>query len=215
MAYNGAVFVGTLIDINIAAAGALAVLSPVLAQIDFTVFGSLGLGALQGNLQAQLSAALQAALQISTGIANPFAGFAAALAGIGVLQATITLALSGTIPAISLDVLAQLSALASFSATLGVQVGGLEALIQGAISVKGPAISFGGSLAAALAIGPVFVISWENIPMFTAGADINTDFSTGLSQGGFSILPGESVYGVLLVTKTPGAWSAIQATLRT
>ena len=74
MAYNGAVFAGTLVDINIAAAGSLAILNPMLAQIDFTLFGSLGLGTLQANLQAQLSAALQASLNIGLGISNHLRG---------------------------------------------------------------------------------------------------------------------------------------------
>lgn len=213
MAYNGAVFAGTLIDINVAAAGSLAILNPLLAQIDFTLFGSLGLGALQANLSAQLSASLQASLSIGLGIGNPYAGFAAALAGIAVLQATIGLALSGTIPAISLDIGVQLSAMAAFAATLGVQIGGLEALIQAGLAVKLPAVSFAGILAGALSAGPIFVMSWESIALGAAGASINADFSTGLSLGGNTILPGETVYGVLLVTKAPSAWAAIQATM--
>ena len=215
MAYNGAVFAGSLADINEAAAAALAITGTLVAQVDFTLFGSLGLGALQANLSAQLSAALTASLNIGLGISNPYAGFAAALAGIAVLQATITLALSGTIPAVSLDIGVQLSALAAFAATLGVQIGGLEALIQAGLAAKLPAVSFNGSLAAALAVSPIFVISWENIPMFQAGANINADFGTGLSLGGNFILPGENVYGVLIVTKSPSAWVGIQATLRT
>lgn len=213
MAYNGAVFAGTLIDINVAAAGSLTVLNPLLAQIDFTLFGSLGLGALQANLSAQLSAALQASLDIGLGISNPYAGFAAALAGIAVLQATITLALSGAIPAVSLEIGGQLSALAAFAATLGVQIGGIEALIQAGLAVKIPAVTFAGQLAAALSAGPIFVISWENTPMASVGASINADFSTGLSLGPNMILPGENVYGVLLVTKAPAAWAAIQGTM--
>jgi hypothetical protein len=213
MAYNGAVFAGTLIDINVAAAGSLTILNPLLAQIDFTLFGSLGLGSLQANLSAQLSAALQASLDLGLGISNPFVGFAAALAGIAVLQATITLALSGAIPAISLEIGVQLSALASFAALLGVQIGGLEALIQAGIAVKLPAVTFAGALAGALSAGPIFVISWENIPMSVAGSAINADFSTGLTLGPNTILPGEAVYGVLLVTKAPSAWAGIQATM--
>lgn len=213
MAYNGAVFAGTLVDINVAAAGSLTILNPLLAQIDFTLFGSLGLGALSANLSAQLSAALQASLDIGLGISNPYLGFAAALSGIAVLAATITLALSGAIPAVSLEIGAQLSALAAFAATLGIQLGGIEALIQAGIAVKIPAMTFAGSLAAALSAGPIFVISWEGIPMSSAGAAINADFSTGLSLGPNTILPGETVYGVLLVTKAPSAWAGIQATL--
>lgn len=213
MGYNGTIFSGTLANINVAAAGSLAVLNPLMAQVDFSLFGSLGIGALQADLQAQLSASLQASLDIGIGISNPYAGFAVALAGIGLLQAQISLALSGAIPTVSIEAGAQLSALASFAALLEVQIGGLEALIQGALAVKIPAVSFAGSLAAALSAGPVFVISWDSVALGTAGADINADFSAGLSLSGNSITPAELTYGVLLVTKAPTAWAGISATL--
>lgn len=214
MSYNGAVFAGTLGAINVAAAGSLVVLNPLLAQIDFSLFGSLGLGSLVANLQAQLSAALQASLDIGLGISNPFAGFAAALAGIAVLQAQISLALSGAVPTVSLEIGVQLGALAAFAALLEVQIGGLEALIQAGLSVKLPAVSFAGQLAGALSAGPVFVVSWENITLSSAGASINGDFSAGLGPlSGNTILPGEATYGVLLVTKAPAAWVAIQGTM--
>ncbi len=210
MAYNGTVFSGSLADINIALALAMGLLTTVTAQIDVSLFGSLGLGTLQANLAAQLSAALQASLDISLGIGNPLAGFAAALAGIAVLQATITLALAGGIPAVSLDIGVQLSALASFAATVGVQIAGLEAIIQALLHVKTAAgISFD------LGGGPVFVISWEDIPMFSAGASINADFGTGLTSGSNTLLPYEVVSGVLLVTKVPHAWVGIKAIMLT
>lgn len=213
MAYNGAVFAGTLLDINVGAAGSLALLNPLLAQIDFTLFGSLGLGPLQANLQAQLTAALQASLDIGLGISNPYLGFAAALAGIATLQATITLALSGALPAVSLEIGGQLSAMASFAALLSLQIGGIEAMIQAALAIKIPAMNFAAELAASLSAGPVFVLSWEDIPLAQAGASLAADFTTGLSLGGNNILPGDQVYGVVLLTKAPAAWAGISATL--
>lgn len=214
MAYNGAVFAGTLLDINVAASGSLAVLNPLLAQIDFSLFGSLGLGALQANLQAQLSAALSASLNIGLGISNPYLGFSAALAGIAVLEAQISLALSGAIPAVSLEIGAQLSAMASFAALLEVQIGGIEALIQAGLAVKIPAMNFAGGLQAALSAGPVFVMSFEDMPLAAAGAALAGDFSAGLSLSGNTILPGENVYGIVLLTKAPAAWAAVGATMR-
>lgn len=214
MAYNGTVFAGTLLDINVAAAGALGVLNPLLAQVDFTLYGSLGLGALQANLQAQLSAALQAQLDIGLNISNPYVGFTIALGAIAILQAQISLALSGALPSISIDAGAQLTALASFSAVLAAQIGGLEALIQAGLAVKIPAVTFAGALAGALSAGPVFVISFENTPLSSVGGSIQADFNAGLTFGPNTILPGESVYGILIVTKAPAAWGAISATLR-
>ena len=214
MAYNGAIYAGSLLDINVAAAGSLAVLNPLLAQVDFAVFGSLGIGTLQANLQSQLSAALQAQAGISLGISNPFAGFASALAGISVLQAQITQALAGAIPVVSFEATAQLSAIASFSAVLGAQIGGLEALIQGALAVKAPARSFAGQLSGALSAGPVFVVSFDGVSLSSAGSSIASDFSTGLSYGMNNIGPSDTAYGLVIVTKSVSAWGALQATLR-
>lgn len=209
MAYNSVVFSGSLRDINTSAAAALEVMNPLLAQIDFTIFGSLGIGSIQANLQAQLSAALQAQLDIGLGISNPIAGFTAALAGIAVLQAQISLALSGSIPVISVDVTAQLSATAAFAAVLALQVGGLEALIQGALGVKEPSVSFSGALAAQLNAGPVMVLSFNDVLLGAAGAGIAADFATGLSKDGNTISPFELSSGIVLVTKSPFAWQAM------
>lgn len=214
MAYNGAVFAGALLDINAAASGSLAILNPLLAQIDFSLFGSLGLGALQANLQAQLSASLQASLDIGLGISNPYIGFAAALSGIAVLQAQITLALSGAIPAVSLEIGGQLSAMASFAALLELQIGGIEALIQAGLAVKIPAVNFAAELQASLSAGPIFVLSFEDTPLSSVGASLAADFAAGLSLSGNSILPGENVYGIVLLTKAPAAWAGIEATMR-
>lgn len=220
MGYNGVVFAGTLFDINVAASAALVVLNPLLAQIDFTLFGSLGLGALQADLSAQLSAALQASLDIGIGISNPFAGFVAALAGIAVLQAQIQLALSGAIPTISIEAGASLSALASFSALLSVQIGGLEALIQAGLAVKIPAVNLAAQIQAALSAGPLFVLSFAYdgttpLSLASVGASIAADFSAGLDHGPNHIASTDNVYGLVIVTKGVSAWGALQATMRT
>lgn len=215
MAYNGPIFAGTLANIDIGVAGALGVLNPLLAQVDLTLFGSLGVGAIQANLQAQLTAALQAQLDIGLSIANPLAGFQIALAGLAQLQAQITAALAGSIPAVSLDVTTQLSASAAFAAALEAQIGGLEALIQAGIAVRMPALTLAGQLQGALDAGPVFVISWENVPLANAGSSINSDFGAGLVLGPNNIDPSDTTYGILLVTKAPSAWVGIQALLLT
>lgn len=215
MAYNGTVFAGTLLNINVAAKAALVLLNPLLAQIDFTLFGSLGLGALQADLSAQLSASLQATLDIGIGISNPLLGFQAALAGIAVLEAQIALALSGAIPSISIQAGAQLSALASFSALLAVQIGGLEVMIQAALALKIPAAQFAAALQAALSAGPLFVLSFEDTPLSSVGTSLSGDFSAGLDNGGNHIGPSDHVYGIVIVTKAVSAWGALQATMRT
>ena len=219
MAYDGVVFAGSLLDINIAAAGSLTVLAPLLSGIDLSLFGPLGIGAIQANLQAQLNATLSASVSINLGLLNPLAGFESALASILQLEASILSALSlGAIPAISVEVTTQLSAMAAFAASLDLQIGGLLALIQALLNAKIPAVSFAGSLAASLSAGDAFLISFENVPMATVGANIAGSFSTTLTPPGGAppfILPTDPVYGIVIVTKLPSTWTAIQAILRT
>lgn len=211
MSYQGVIFAGPVGGVNAAASASLNILGPLLAQIDFSLFGSLGIGTLKANLQAQLSASLKASLDLGIGISNPFAGFQAALGGIAALQAQISLALSGAIPAVSIEANAQLSALASFSGLLAVQIGGLEALIQASLAVKIPAVEFMAGLN--LSAGPIMAVAWTDTPLNVVGAALNNDFSTGLSFGPSSIAPGDSTYGILLLTKSPSAFLSLQATL--
>jgi len=215
MAYNGVIFAAPLGSINVSAQASLLALNPLLAQIDFALFGSLGLGALQANFQAQLSAALQASFDIGLNISNPFLGFQIALAGIAALQAQIALALSGAIPTISVEATGQISAMASLAAALAIQIGGLEALIQGSLAVKLPAVSFAAQLAASLSAGPVFLLSFEDVMLSSAGSSISGSFTGGLSYGPYSIAPTEVCSGIILVTKSPTAWAAMKATLAT
>lgn len=206
MAYNGTIFAGTLANINVGVAGALSVLNPLLAQVDLTLFGSLGLGALQANLQAQLQAALEAQVGLAVSL-----GLEPVLAAIAQLQASLQLGLA--LP--SVDVSLSIGAAAAFAASVGAQIGGLQALIDAAIAVKIPATTLAGQLGAALDAGPVFVISWTAEQLATAGTSVSADFSAGLSSGPNFINPGEITYGVLLVTKAPSAWAGIQALLLT
>jgi len=216
MAYTGVVFAGTLFDINVGASAAIGFLNPLLANIDFAIFGTLGIGSLQADLQAQLSVALKASLDIGIGISNPFEGFTMALAGIAALQAQISLALSGSIPTFSIEVGAQLSVLSSFSALLSLQIGGLEAIIQAALAVKIPAMSFVAQLTASLSAGPLYVISFDNTPLAAVGASIAHDFGLGLFKPPTApINSWEPVSGIVIVTKDPTAWAALQATMRT
>ena len=213
MAYNGPVFGGPMLGVNIGLAASIGLLNPLLLQIDFALFGSLGIGALKANFDAQLSAVLAASFDIGIGISNPLAGFFAALSGVIALQAQIQAALAlGPIPAISVEASAQLSANASLAAALTAQIGGLELLIQGALAVKVPAVSFLAGLD--LSVGPLLVASWENIPLSQAGNNLQTDMNAGMTFGPASIGPGEMTYGVMIVTKTPEAWASLKATLR-
>jgi len=203
MAYNGTIFAGTLFDINVAASGALAVLNPLLFQIDLTLFGSLGLGAFQANLQMQLSAALNASISIK------LPNLQALLNAILELEAALMFALEALLPQVNVS----FNVMADFALALSVQLGGIELLLQAALAIKIPAMTFAASLEAALCAGPLFVLSFEDISLASAGASIAGDFGAGLLHGQSHILPGEHVYGIVLVTKAVSAWTALSATM--
>lgn len=198
--------------INIAAAGSVGITAPVLGQFDALLFGSFGLGGLQSDVALQLNGALQAQLQLGLSIANPLKTIQDTLTGLAGIAASLTAALALPIPSVQLT--ASLSASAAISATLAAKLGGIQALMAAAINVKLPAVDFIASLAANLAAGPVVVASWGYIGPTTtlaqAGVDINAAFSTGL--GG--LVPGDTVYGVLLVTKSVSASAALAATIK-
>jgi hypothetical protein len=220
MAYSGVIFAGTLFNINVAASGAIAALNPLLAQIDFTLFGSVGIGAIQADLQAQLQAALDAQASFSLSISSPVLDYQTALAGIAALIAQIqlglSLALSGQlVPLISIDASLSFSASVSFAALLSLQIGSLEAIIQAGLAAKLPAVSFAAQLSAALGAGPLFVLAFDNIPMSSAASSLGTDLATGLTFGPNNIAPSDQVYGILIITKDISAWAALQATMLT
>lgn len=199
-------------SINLAASGAVGVLAPVLSQLDALLFGPIGLGSLQSELSAQLNGALQSQLALSASIADPLSIIRNTLANVASIQASLTAALSLPVPSSNLGL--QLSASASVSAALAVKVGGLQNLLSAAINAKVPAADFIAALAANLSAGPVVVASWGYATspgsLHQAGLDINAAFTTGV--GG--ILPTDTVYGVLLVTKQPSASAAIAATMK-
>lgn len=216
MGFNGVVYAGDLGGINVAAAASLTVIKPVLSSIDASLFGPLGLGALRDNLQAQLSASLQAQASLALGIANPLGGFEDALRAATQLQAQLAQALSmGSIPAVSLEVTTQLSVMSSFAAAAGAQIGNLQALLQQMLDSKIPAMSFAGSLFTSLQAGGAFLLSFDGVSLSSVGSSIASSFAGGISYGPSAIGPSDAVYGIVLLTKVPSTWTAIQAILRT
>jgi len=198
--------------INLAAAAAVTTTAPVLGQFDSLLFSPLGLGGLQSDVALQLNGALQAQIQLGLSISNPLKTIQDTLNGLASIAASLTLALTLPLPAVQLT--ATLSASVAISATLAAKLGGIQALMAAAINVKLPAVDFIASLAANLSAGPVVLASWGYIGPTTtlaqAGVDINAAFSTGL--GG--LVPGDTVYGVLMVTKSVSASAALAATIK-
>jgi hypothetical protein len=189
-----------LLEFNAGASAALAVINPLSAQIDFALFGSLGIGALQANLQAQLQAALKASFDIGLNISNPLIGFQLALSGIAGLSAQISAALSGALPAVSIDATGQLSATAALAAILQLQIGGLEALISGALKVKLPAVGLAADFALKLQAGPIKVLAWDGQDMSSVESEIHSRITPAFSG---------STYGMIIVTQSSAAWDAM------
>lgn len=195
---------GSLLDFNASGALAVGVINPLALQLDAALFGSLGLGALQANFQAQLDAALKASLDIGLNISNPYIGFQLALAGIAQLQAQISAALSGALPAVSLEASGQLAATAALVASLEVQIGGLQALIEGMLQLKAPAVQLAADFQASLSLGPVYVLAWEGETK--AAVRARFDAMSGLSG---------STYGILVITEAPQVWGGLKFFFRT
>lgn len=205
----------SLLDLNVAAAGSLAVFAPVLSQLDLSLNGTFGLGALQADISAQFNAALEASVSLNVEVSNPLANFQSTLQGLGQLQASIQAALVLGLPTVSAELSAGLAAQTAITAALGAKIGGIAALIEASLSAKLAALNFIGDLEASLSAGPVFLLAINGDGLATAGASIGTSFAGGLVDGGNNIAPGDTVYGLVLVTKSPSAWAAIQATMKT
>lgn len=202
-----------LLEINVAAAASLTIFLPLLAQFDLNLGGLLSA---QIDISLQFNAALSASISLGLEISNPLAGFQASLEGLIQLQASLQLALSLGLPTISAELNIGLSAQLSVTAALGIKVGLIVGLIEASISIKLAALNFMAQLQASLSAGPVFLLKFDG-DLATAGSDIGGSFGSGLLDPGNNnqIQPADPVHGLVLVTKDPGAWVAMQALFRT
>ncbi len=193
--------------INLTAGAVVSILPPILASFDAMLFGTLGLGALEADLSFQLNAAIQATIQLS----NPFAAILAALQGLAQVGAQLSAMLSLGLPAINLNASVNISANVGLMGLLAAKLGGLQLLISAAISVKSPIVD----LLAGLNIGASCVLASFGYvtpdTLSSAGASINGFFQTGFE----GILPGDSVFGVIILTKSPSASVALSGMIRT
>lgn len=188
--------------INIGASGAVTAIVPLLSQYDLLLTGSFGLGALLGDLSAQFNAAVSVALQLT--ITNPFDAIRAQLQALLQVYAGLQAALSLAVPPLAI------SANLSVSAALSLKLSGIQLLLSASLAVKLPVVAFFAALAGALSVGPVVLltIGFNGVDTLAgAGGQIQGLFNTGV--GG--ILPGDQVFGVVLVTKSPSAAASMQA----
>lgn len=209
--------------INLAAAAAVPVIGPLVKQLDFALTGPFGVGTTGADLTAQLTAqlALQAKLAASlvpaltaktalTAVLNIQAQIQGLLNGVVSLKALLNLGA----PSIDANVTAGIQASAGLVAKLAVRVAGLKAVVDLGLAVKAPAVTFVANLAANLAVGPVVLLSIGAAApdtLASAGSEIQSLFSAGVAD----IAPGDTVYGLVLLTKSPSAWASMQTMFKT
>jgi hypothetical protein len=203
----------TLGEVNVGLAAALGFLNPLALQIDLFLTGAFGFGPFLADLQAQFSAAISAQVTLGLQVQNPFAAVQAAITAFAQLQAALQAALAFGLPNVSLQLGAQVAAAAALAATLKLRIGGIKALIAGALGVKIPALEFMASATAALSAGPVHLVSFTGSTLGSAGGAISGLFSSGLGPDA-PILASDSVSGIVMVTKDPAVFAALGAILK-
>lgn len=182
---------GTLAEINIGAAAAIAGLLPLIAQLEAILGAQFGLGALKLDLVAQLQASLQVGLTVQDPTLRLQASLKAALRAVAEIQAALAAGI--TLPTINL------SAKLSLLAALQVRIGGINLLLQAALAIKLAALNLYGQAQAALTVGPV--------ALYTATNQTLADLLNQVSSHDYTdsgLLPGDVVTMVVLVSKAPG-----------
>lgn len=197
----------TLADLNVGASIAANFMVPLGAQIDLAIFGPSGVGSIQADLVAQFNTALSANADLAISLTNPFATFQETLAAVLQQIATLQLAMALGVPSMSIDIATQIAANAALVGSLSGKLGGISALIEGALQVKAGAMQFAGELQANLSAGPIDVLTFGFDTPMTA-TEVGNE-AAALFQALPGIAPSDSVSGVMIVTKDPAAAAAI------
>ncbi len=207
----------TLLDFNVGCAAAVAFLNPLSAQLDLLL--SAGLGPFQIALASQFNAsiALQASLSLTLAVGDfsIVGALKASIAALVQLQAALAASLSLGLPPITLGLGAELSATGALAAALQLQLGGLQLLIKAALAVKIPAIQAAAALAAALAVGPFFAISFSGVQLQDVSGWLSSEVAGGgLSADSENLLPTDPTYGILLFGTNPSFQASLDAIIK-
>jgi len=192
--------------INLTAGAAIALIPPLLVQLDLALFGSLGLGSFELDFSLQLNAAFAA----NIALANPLDALLASLQALITVQASLTAMLALGLPALNLNLSINLGLNVALMASLGLKLGGIQLLISAALAVKLPVIDFLANLSLSVGASCVLASFGFATPdtLAGAGASINNYFTvTGIS----GIAPTDQVWGALIIAKTPSASVALSA----
>ena len=152
----------SLADFNVGAAGAVAFLNPLAAQVDALIAGGLGpfQTALWGAAQPPLAIQASLGLDISNGSANALDAIRQALASLSQLLAALSSILGG-FPPPELSLTAQLGAASSLATTLKTQLSFCPGTYSSSLSGQ-RACGLAAQLAPALADGPYFAVSFSD-----------------------------------------------------
>lgn len=173
-------------------ANAAASILPLLAQIQLLLTGAFGLGPLKADLLAQFNAAVG----FSIAFGNPLIALKGAVAATAQILAALRAALAIGIAPPTFSVSASLK----LAATLQLKLGGINLLIDLSLGIRLAGINFLAQLNLALSLGGLQLYAWEGQDMVTTKAQIA---AYNFGPDGFP--PLTQVYGVMLVTATPGA----------
>jgi len=184
---------------NVGLAVALGFLNPLAIRLDALI--AVGIGPFEALLAAQLNASLAAQATLAVQF-DPTINAQLLANALVQLQAALGLPTIG--------VTAQLNIVADLSATLAIQLGGLQLAIEAVLAIKIPALALAAELQASLG-ATVFGFSFDGDTLATTGADISTLFNSGLVDGSNTIGAGDTVGGVVLLGSAAFAIDAIFA----
>lgn len=179
-----------LFDINLALAGGITVIAPMLPVIDATLFGAFGLGPMALDFQAQLDAALSVSIiPPNVWITGQLKAMADIVAGISAGAILPTIAISAN---------------ASLAAALTAKLIGVNLAIDAMLDVQLPAATLLGELRAA-ASAQVGYLVWQGTP-----AEVDSEVGAKLKvlAIGNDGAPGADVYIIALVFGSQAAFNA-------
>lgn len=198
------VLIGSMGDVNIGAAAAIALLNPLAAQLDLAIAYFLG------PLQLELELALKLAIDLQVSLSL---GISLSLALQLDLAVSLVASLSAAIAAgagIGFSFAVELSVAVELGIALGIRIGLLNVLLEAMLAIKIPAMRAAAEFAAALSGPDVAILIWNGtnpgdpLTLSQAGASIKTKFDAGLSLGPITgPQPGDNTLGVVIVGSAP------------
>lgn len=200
------VLIGSMGDVNVGAAAAIALLNPLAAQLDLAI--AYFLGPLQLELELALKLAIDLQVSLSLGISLSLAAqLDLAVSLVASLSAAIA---AGAGVGLGISFAAEVGVAVELGIALGIRIGLLNVLLEAMLAIKIPAMRAAAEFAAALSGPDVAILIWNGtnpgdpLTLSQAGASIKTKFDAGLSLGPITgPQPGDNTLGVVIVGSAP------------